>query len=152
MQAALPVFRSRPRGFTLIELMIAVVVVAVLAALAMPSVMSSIRKSRRTDAFTAITAVQQAQERWRSNHSSYTDQLSDLGLSATSSSGHYTIALGSATATGYTVTATGKSSSSQAADSCSVLGTKLASGSLTYAGCEACSTPTFTATNPCWSR
>lgn len=41
---------SRVRGFTLLELMIAVAVVGILAAIAYPSYMEHIRKSRRAEA------------------------------------------------------------------------------------------------------
>ncbi|MBL0296210.1 MAG: prepilin-type N-terminal cleavage/methylation domain-containing protein [Betaproteobacteria bacterium] len=63
--------RETASGFTLVELMIAVVIVALLASIALPSFMDSIRKSRRSEAFAALSAVQQAQERWRGNHGSY---------------------------------------------------------------------------------
>ena len=42
------------RGFTLVEVMIALVVVAVLAMIAVPAYQDSIRKSRRSEAFTAL--------------------------------------------------------------------------------------------------
>ncbi|HET9108841.1 MAG TPA: prepilin-type N-terminal cleavage/methylation domain-containing protein, partial [Steroidobacteraceae bacterium] len=45
---------GRADGFTLIELMIAVVVVAILMAIAVPSYESYVEKSRRTDAKTAL--------------------------------------------------------------------------------------------------
>lgn len=42
------------RGFTLIEVMIAVVIVAILVAVALPAYQNSIRKSRRSEAFAAL--------------------------------------------------------------------------------------------------
>jgi type IV pilus assembly protein PilE len=51
-------------GFTLIELMIAVVVVGVLAAIAYPSYREQINKSRRTDAQTALLELSQFMERY----------------------------------------------------------------------------------------
>lgn len=114
------------KGFTLIELMIAVVVVGILAAVALPAYNGQVRKSRRTDAVTALSAFQQAQERWRANNASY-GALADLtalttatpagyGMSATSSNGYYTITITSPTDSGYTATATAVSGTSQAAD------------------------------------
>lgn len=150
-------------GFTLIEIMIAVAIVAILAAVALPTFMDSIRKSRRTDAFNAIAAVQQAQERWRSNKSSYatnaqltlapTADPPGLGLSATSASGYYTLALSGVGAVGYTVTATAVAGTSQAADThCAVLAARVAGGDLTYAGAAAAIDWANPDPNRCWAR
>ncbi len=65
----------RPRGFTLIELMVVVVVVVVLAAIAVPSFMSQIRASRRAEAIAVLSQIQQAQERWRANCPCYAADL-----------------------------------------------------------------------------
>jgi len=129
----------RRQGFTLIEIMIAVVIVAILAAIALPSFIDSVRKSRRSDAFAALSAVQQAQERWRANMALYATnaQLTvatnavppGLGLSETSSSSYYTIALSDTSATGYTVT--GTASGSQTADTaCAVIGVRMTGGNI----------------------
>ena len=156
--------RPGSRGFTLIELMIALAVVALLASVALPSFLDSLSKSRRTEAFNAITQVQQAQERWRSNNASYTDNLSSptsdpttpgLGLPATTASGYYTVALSGAGPTGYTVSAVAVSGSFQARDTaCLKLAARVSGGQITYAGCESCSLEAsdFSNANPCWKR
>lgn len=54
----------RQRGFTLIELMIAVVVVAILAAIALPSYRSSVVRSNRADAQQALLVAAQNLERF----------------------------------------------------------------------------------------
>ena len=54
---------SGMRGFTLIELMIAVAVVGILAAIAYPSYQEHVRKARRADAQTALLELAQFMER-----------------------------------------------------------------------------------------
>lgn len=54
-----PAPRRALRGFTLIELMIAVAVAAILAAVAYPAYLDQIRKSRRSAAQSAMMAVAQ---------------------------------------------------------------------------------------------
>lgn len=151
----------KARGFTLIELLIAIVVVALLASVALPSFLGSIRKSRRAEAFTALNAVQQAQERWRANNAAYTNQLTaaptdtppGLGLASTTPSGYYGISLANVTATGYDVIATAASGTSQANDGdCAKLAIRMAGGNLLYAGTTTGGTPSYAATQKCWSR
>jgi type IV pilus assembly protein PilE len=160
MNAGRPVDMPRkPRGFTLIELMIAVAVVAILGAVALPSFLDSIRKSRRSDAFTMLAAVQQAQERRRANNPAYTDQLTTaapagLGfLSATTTGGYYTIAIDTPTATGYNVVATAVSTKSQANDGpCVRLRVAVDVGNITYGSATTLGAFDNSATNRCWSR
>ncbi len=133
------------RGFTIIEVLIVVIILGVLAALAFPSYRDSVRKGRRSEAFAAIATVQQAQERWRGGHADYASALPNtapsgspangLGLPTTTSTGYYTLALSNVSATGYRVTATAVSGTSQAEDGdCKVLGVQLANGNLRYGG------------------
>lgn len=151
---------SRPsRGFTLIELMIAIVVVAILAAVAFPSFLDSIRKGRRSEAFAALSALQQAQERWRGSNSAYTTALTDLGVASPTSSGYYDLTLSAPLATGATLSngyialAEGRSGTSQASDSqCRRVAVQVAGGNVTYCSGSCSSSAAFTATNPCWSR
>lgn len=68
--------RSRPAGFTLIELMIVVVVLAILAAIAYPSYLEQVKKGRRADAQGALMGLANAMERH------YTENASYLGAAA----------------------------------------------------------------------
>jgi type IV pilus assembly protein PilE len=154
-----PRFGRRPlRGFTLIELMIAVAIAAILGAVVFPSFMDSMRKSRRTEAFSAISAVQQAQERHRSNSASYADSLGGLGIgsSTTTPGGYYTLAVSvdeATEGTEYIVSAAAVTGKSQANDGdCARLAARVQGAVITYASCATCSTFTFTESNACWKR
>lgn len=72
--------RSRYRGFSLIELMVAVAIVGIIAAIAYPTYTKQMQRGRRADAIAAMTAVMQAQERYRSSYSSYAATMSTLGV------------------------------------------------------------------------
>lgn len=145
--------RYNAEGFTLVELLIAIVVVGILAAIALPNFTESIRKSRRSEAFTAIAAVQQAQERWRSNNSAYAESVSILGISGTTPGGYYSVAVGSSSAIAYIVQAEAVSGTSQASDTaCRKLAVRMQGGNLQYAGCSDCETFNFGATHACWVR
>lgn len=127
---------ARPgiRGFTLIEMMIAVAVLAILGAIAYPSFIEQIRKSRRSDGIAALNQAMQAQERYRSNNPAYAAAITDLtGAVATSEKGYYTIAVksGSTSATGYELTAT--ATGAQASDAkCTSLSVVMAGGNISY--------------------
>ena len=150
-----PQARQPAPGFSLVELMIAVVVAAVLAAIALPSFLGSVRKGRRAEAFAALAQVQQAQERWRANNPAYAS-LSTLNLPATTSHGYYgiTVTLADDTkSTVYIATATASSGTSQANDSnCVVLASRMQGGNLTYGGGASSVDWTSADPNNCWPR
>jgi type IV pilus assembly protein PilE len=131
----------RRRGFTLIELMIAMVIVGILVAVALPSYQSSVRKGRRADAMDASVAILQAQERYRANNPGYATTFALLGAANTSPKAHYTLSLSGITANGYTLTAAAASGSPQAGDTgCTSLTIAVVNGNPSYAPVA------------CWSR
>jgi len=163
MQMRLPVAnRHRANaGFTLVEVMIAVVIIGLLAAIAIPAFTDSVRKSRRAEAFAALSAVQQAQERWRGNNAGYASnaQLTllptatppGLGQASTTAGGYYGIVISSDSATAYTVTATGATGTSQASDGvCKVLAARMNVGNLEYG--SGSTSAAFPDANRCWAR
>lgn len=107
------------RGFTLVELMIAVVIAAILATIAVPSYMEYVRKSRRAEAMESLYTLQLAQEKWRATNTAY-GSLSDLGINALTSSGNYKLAIKLPASpddqTSYTAVATAVTGTSQADD------------------------------------
>jgi type IV pilus assembly protein PilE len=143
------------RGFTLIELVIAVVLVAILAAVAIPAFTDAIRKGRRSEALASLSALQQAQERWRANHSSYSTDMSSAGLNQPTTSigsGYYGIAITAASATDYELTATATAGKSQANDAdCQVMAVKLVAGGEVKYGSGA-STANWADPKRCWAR
>ncbi len=125
--------RRALRGFTLLELLIALIVAGVLAAIALPSFMAQIRASRRADAVATLSLIQQAQERWRANQPQYAAVLMTapatdcdteaervanncLGIAPVAGA-RYTYALSGAAATAYTITATAVAGAGQTSDS-----------------------------------
>ena len=70
----------RLNGFSLLELMIAVVVVAILAAIAVPMYQNHVFKSRRTDAQGALSGLANAMERFYTANTTY---LGAAGTQAT---------------------------------------------------------------------
>ena len=108
------------KGFTLVELMIVMSIIAILAAIAYPSYTDYVRKSRRADAQAALANVQLAQQKLRSSCRFYagtpgaadncgaTAAASTVRIPATSPDGWYALTLSNASATGFTVTATGQ--------------------------------------------
>jgi type IV pilus assembly protein PilE len=145
--------RAALRGYTLIEILIALAIVAILASLAVPTFFDSIRKGRRSEAVAALSAVQQAQERRRANTSAYTTDLALLGLPEQTANGHYSIAIDAANAANYTVTAT--AAGTQASDTpCITMRVQLIGANILYgSACKTCTLTTpLTDPNRCWSR
>lgn len=105
------------RGFTLIELMIAVVILGILASVAYPSYTAHVDRTRRTDGHTALLETATHLEHYFGENYRYSGAtLSNLGLSGTSSEGFYTITLTTLTDTTYLITAS--PTGAQANDSC----------------------------------
>lgn len=126
----------KQRGFTLIEVMVAVAIIGILAAIVIPNFSAYMNKSRRSDGIVALHKLQQAQEKRRANCRFYAqtlvndnyDGINDsfcgatanatiLETDTTSPETYYTLAItaGTATANSYTATADG-SGSVQAGD------------------------------------
>lgn len=140
------------RGFTLVELMVVAVILGILAAVAIPAYQQYMFRSRRADATSALGNFQQAQERYRANQQSYADASSTLATSrATSPQGHYSVAISSVSATGYTLTATAVATSPQIRDkACRTFELKMSSGNSIYAGYGA--PPASGPNSECWPK
>src|ERR1700733_7245487 len=75
--------RARPnhrdRGFTLVELIVAMVILAVLAAIAIPSYSIYVLKAHRTEAKSALLDLSSLEERYFSTAGTYSLNPTDLG-------------------------------------------------------------------------
>lgn len=81
------------KGFSLIELVVAMAIVGIIAAIAIPSYQGSMRKAIRSDAKAALMDLAARQERFFTENNSYTVTLSNLGYtSANSPEGYYSLA------------------------------------------------------------
>lgn len=114
------------RGFTLIELMVAIVIIAILAGIGFPMYIQQVERARRADGTSVAMLIALAQERFFTLNSTYTIDLteSDLRLSSKvqsglSESGHYNVAVTpglAGIATSFVVTVTPIAGGSQMED------------------------------------
>lgn len=106
------------RGFSLLELMIAVAVVAILAAIAYPSYQSHLISSRRASAQSHLMDIAQREQQYFLDTRSYASDLATLSMTTPSDVNSYymiTIAISSAPPT-FTATATPVTGTLQASD------------------------------------
>jgi type IV pilus assembly protein PilE len=104
---------SRPRrlrGFTLIELMMTVAIAAILAAVAIPMYGTYVQRGRIIDGTSKLSDFRVRMEQYFMDNRTYADG-GNCGVPNPADTGDaaFTIACTGATATTYTVTATGKS-------------------------------------------
>jgi len=109
-------------GFTLIEILIAVVIVAILASVAVPAYIEQVAKAKRADAQGALLGLAQSMERFFTENNTYCGSDAD-GVVGTCVDGdvpgifatqvptdggdpYYNLTITTTTATNYTLTAT----------------------------------------------
>ncbi len=118
--------KRKDRGFTLIELMVAVAVIAILAAIAYPSYMKFVIRTSRQAAESQLQQLANLQEKIFLNSAAYTTSVTGTytgfsggGLGLTSGmtiDNNYTITLPSPSATAFTLTATPNTGTTQVGD------------------------------------
>jgi len=94
------------QGFTLVEVMIVVAIVSILSAVAIPAYSDYVTRGRLTEAFTGLGGAQSSAEQFWANNRTYVGF--DAAQSFPGASANFSYALSNATASSYTVTATGK--------------------------------------------
>lgn len=115
------------KGFTLIELMIAVAIVGILAAIAYPSYMRHVQSARREDAKRALFSLAQSMENYYALNMTYvvpgvtgipsgaSTTVADNGQT------YYDLSVNNASQVNYQVVATPTAGSGQADDTCGIL-------------------------------
>ncbi|UVW27315.1 type IV pilin protein [Massilia sp. H6] len=101
---------KRQAGFTLIEIMIAVVIVGILTAVALPSYSAYVMRARLTEAFTGLAGVQPRMEQHWSNNRTYAGFDAAALAQMPADTDNFTFKLTSASASAYVLTATGEGS------------------------------------------
>lgn len=110
----------RQRGFSLVELLVAVAILAILAGIGYPLYTDQVQKARRTDARNSLRMIAMAQERYYTVNGSYAPNLAaddadgnllnlpDKLTDGDTMEGHYSISLvmGGADNLSYTLVAT----------------------------------------------
>jgi type IV pilus assembly protein PilE len=163
------------RGFTLIELMIALAIIAILAAVALPAYFESVRKSRRGEAVGLASQTAQAQERWRANNANFSGDFGPSGLRVVANPSsapitnwnptlsnssplptYYTLTIpvGASSPTAYTVRVEATHGGQASDTRCKAMEMRMVNGTITYASSTSVGTIAAATTDPnrCWNR
>jgi len=113
------------RGFTIIELLIAVAIVGILAAVAYPSYVDSVARSNRTEGQRELLRIANLEEQFYMDNRTYTTDMTALGLNASpfiTEGKHYSISATIADGgDSFTLTATAKNAQATNDASCKEL-------------------------------
>ena len=96
------------QGFTLMEVMITVVIVGILSAVALPAYNDYVTRARLNEAFVALGGAQPVAEQHWSNTRSYATFTAAGNPSFPKNGTYFDYSVSNATASTYTLTATGK--------------------------------------------
>lgn len=141
---------KKKRGFTLVELLIAVAIVGILAGIVYPSYKDSVNRSRRTEAMTELVRIANLQEQYYSDNRTYATDMTKLGLGAdpyVTENGYYSIDAAAVTAitSDYILTATAAGLQAGNDSTCT-------SFTLNYLGQKTAKKGSADNTNECWEK
>ncbi len=111
---------KRNGGFTLIELMIAVVIMATLAAIAYPSYTDHVKKTRRSEAQADLLELASFMERYYTENNNYTGAALPFNQSPRTGAARYNITLttNAGPPSTFQLTATALATGDQSSDGC----------------------------------
>lgn len=127
-------YLKRIRGFTLTEVMVAVVLVSILTLVATEAYTTYVRRARRMDGINSLISISLAEERYRSSNTTYGTLAQVWGGVTASTEGYYTISISNVSATAYTITATAsgnQANDTQNGTACTTLSISVSSGTIT---------------------
>lgn len=96
---------QRSKGFSLLELVIALLIVAILMKTAIALYTTHVKQARRTDAIQTLLAMQLAEESYRASNATYGTLAQVWNGVALTANGYYSLAITNVAATTYTLTA-----------------------------------------------
>lgn len=127
--------RRAMSGFTLIELMIAVVVVAILAVISLPSYAEFVKRGTRADAQAFLMEIALRQQQRLVERREYAATIADLGLALPKSlTGKYTVSMSAPAAVPPAFTISAAPQGAQVTEGCGTL-TLDSAGQRSPAGC-----------------
>jgi type IV pilus assembly protein PilA len=77
------------QGFTLVELLVAIIIVGVLSTVALPSFLTQVSKARGAEAKSNLGSINRAQQSYRFNNGTFAPDLNTLNIEGMRVSGNY---------------------------------------------------------------